>query len=107
MFQIVDKRSSGKTSRLFLLAKENNGIVVCKNPSQMREKAYAYGIIGIDFISYQDYPKVMAANKTQPVYIDELSLFWKYCDPNFAGYSESWEEEGKDESNPFSPHART
>lgn len=105
MFQIIDKRSSGKTSRLFLLAKENNGIVVCKNPKLMREKAHRYGIVGIDFISYADYPKVMATNKNKPVYIDELSVFWKYCDPNFAGYSESKEEVNENESNPFSTHS--
>jgi DNA polymerase elongation subunit (family B) len=91
MYQIIDDRASGKTSRLFLLAKENNGIVVCRNPKGMRDKALAYGIVGIDFISYQDYPKIMATNKTQPVFIDELSSFWKYCDPHFSGYTESKE----------------
>lgn len=92
MKQIIDDRSTGKTSRLFLLAKEEKGIIVCRNPAAMREKAIGYGIVGIDFISYKDYPKVMAANIDKPVFIDELSAFWKYCDPNFAGYSESWEE---------------
>ena len=91
MYQIIDDRASGKTSRLFLLAKENNGIVVCHNPKSMRDKALAYGIVGIDFISYQDYPKIMATNKTHPVFIDELSSFWKYCDPHFSGYTESKE----------------
>ena len=89
MKQIIDDRSTGKTSRLFLLAKESKGIIVCKNPDAMREKAIGYGIVGIDFISYKDYPTVMAANIGKPVFIDELSAFWKYCDPNFAGYSET------------------
>lgn len=35
MYRIIDGRASGKTSRLLLLAKENNGIVVCANPSAM------------------------------------------------------------------------
>ena len=39
MYRIIDKRSSGKTSRLMLLAKENNGIIVCRNPKAMEEKA--------------------------------------------------------------------
>ena len=89
MKQIIDDRSTGKTSRLFLLAKESKGIIVCKNPAAMREKAIGYGIVGIDFISYKDYPKVMAANIDKPVFIDELSAFLKYCDPNFEGYSET------------------
>lgn len=92
MFQIIDKRASGKTSRLFLLAKETGGIVVCKDPAVMRDKAYRYGIVGVDFIGYKDYLNTLGQEKDQPVYIDELSLFWKYCDANFSGYSESIEQ---------------
>ena len=57
MYRIIDGRSTGKTSRLLLLAKENNGIVVCAYPEWMKEKAYKYGLVGIDFISY-DYQTV-------------------------------------------------
>ena len=32
MYKIIDKRGTGKTLRLMLLAKENNGIVVCSSP---------------------------------------------------------------------------
>ena len=31
MYRIIDERGSGKTGRLFLLAKENNGIIACKS----------------------------------------------------------------------------
>ena len=31
MYRIIDGRATGKTSRLMLLAKENDGIVVCKD----------------------------------------------------------------------------
>ena len=93
MFQIIDKRASGKTSRLLLLAKESNGIVVCHSPYMMQEKAYAYGIVGIDFMSYDEYIIFQRTNSSdkRPVYIDELSMFLKYIDPNLAGYSESVE----------------
>lgn len=40
-----------------LLAKENNGYYVCSDPYSMREKAKAYGITNINFISYEDYIK--------------------------------------------------
>lgn len=93
MYQIIDKRANGKTSRLLLLAKENNGIVVCRAPHLMKEKAYNYGIVGIDFMSYDEYVlfQRMNTDNSKPIYIDELSLFLKYVDPNLAGYSESVE----------------
>ena len=53
MYTIIDKRGTGKTSRLLLLAKENNGIIICQNPPLMQKKAYGYGITGIDFMSYE------------------------------------------------------
>ena len=43
MYRIIDGRGTGKTSRLMLLAKENNGVIVCANPQKMREKAEVYG----------------------------------------------------------------
>jgi hypothetical protein len=39
MYRIIDGRGTGKTSRLLLLAKEHDGIVVCAYPEWMREKA--------------------------------------------------------------------
>ena len=92
MKQIFDDRSSGKTSRLILLAKEAGGIVVCRHPAAMKEKAIGYGITGVDFVSYQDYLDFILSNE-KPVFIDELSSFWKYFDPNFIGYTETKEEQ--------------
>ena len=54
MYRIIDGRGTGKTSRLFLLAKEAGIPIICQCPQDMREKAYSYGITGIDFISYQE-----------------------------------------------------
>mgnify|MGYP006974612434 CR=1 FL=1 len=54
MYRIIDSRSSGKTSRLMLLAKETGSVIACMNPSAMRQKAHAYGITGVQFISYSD-----------------------------------------------------
>lgn len=55
MYRIIDKRGTGKTSRLILLAKEKNAIIACSNPNTMRIKSEGYGISGINFISYHDY----------------------------------------------------
>lgn len=78
MYRIIDSRGSGKTSRLMLLAKENDVAIACSNPAAMRQKAYAYGITGIDFISYNDLIDGWDGN----VFIDEIEVFVKY----FLGY---------------------
>ena len=93
MYRIIDGRGTGKTSRLLLLAKENNGIVVCKNPDHMREKAYAYGLTGIDFISYQDFDRDVSESYesgntySKPVFIDELDNYLKHLQFNIQGYT--------------------
>lgn len=93
MYRIIDKKSSGKTSRLLLLAKENDGIVVCKNPEHMREKAYAYGLTGIDFISYKDFDRDVSegyeagTSYNKPVFIDELDNYLEHLQFNIIGYT--------------------
>lgn len=93
MYRIIDKRCSGKTSRLLLLAKENNGIVVCRNPERMREKAYGYGLTGIDFVSYEDFDYDVSNSHSsgqgygKPVYIDELDAYLRYLNYDIQGYT--------------------
>lgn len=90
MYRIIDSRSSGKTSRLMLLAKENNAAIACSNPSAMRTKAYSYGITGIDFIPYSD---LFEGKYEGNVLIDELDLFVRYfIDANLIGYSLTHED---------------
>ena len=85
MYRIIDKKCSGKTSRLLLLAKENNGVVICSNPDKMREKAYAYGITGIEFISYSE---LFNGEYEGKVMIDELEMFVQhYIDCKLTGYT--------------------
>lgn len=89
MYRIIDNRATGKTSRLMLLAKENNGIIVCKDPGIMRDKAYGYGITGIDFISYREF---FHSHPTRPCYIDEIDLFLNSINMNVDGYTISNED---------------
>jgi hypothetical protein len=35
MYRIIDKRGSGKTGRLFLIAKDTGATIVCSNPRMM------------------------------------------------------------------------
>lgn len=76
MYRIIDTRGSGKTSRLMFLAKENNVAIACSNPMAMKQKAYAYGIMGIDFISYDD---LLENGWNDDIFIDELEVFVQYC----------------------------
>ena len=90
MYRIIDNRATGKTSRLMLLAKENNGIIVCKDPKAMRDKAYSYGIVGIDFISYSEFEFTHRFNK--PVFIDEIDLLLAQKNREIQGYTISNED---------------
>ena len=85
MYSIIDSRSSGKTSRLMLLAKETNSAIACYNPPAMRQKAYAYGITGIEFIPYSD---LFNGYYDGNVLIDELEHFvTEFIDAKITGYS--------------------
>jgi hypothetical protein len=77
MYRFIDGRSTGKTSRLMLLAKETNGTIVCNNPRAMKEKAYAYGIVGIEFISYGEFLQLRGTDIGN-YYIDELEAYIEY-----------------------------
>lgn len=88
MYKIIDDRGTGKTSRLMLLAKEHNGIVVCGKPERMIEKAYTYGLNDIQFVSYTDYLKDPNCYD-KPVFIDELDTFLKILNSEIVGYTVS------------------
>lgn len=90
MYQIIDKRGTGKTSRLMLLAQEAHGIFVCANPQIMKEKAEKYGFHNFEIVSYQDFLK-QNYEFNKMVFIDELELFVKSIGNNFHGYSISLE----------------
>lgn len=77
MYRIIDSRGSGKTSRLLLLAKETGATVVCSNPQAMREKSYAYGITGINFLSYHE--ALYSEGCVEDFLIDEIELFTQYA----------------------------
>ena len=92
MYRILDTRGSGKTSRLMLLVKENNGILVCADPHSMRVKAHAYGLTGFDIISYNDF-KNREYDTTKPCFIDELENYVRFINQGtyIGGYTLSVE----------------
>ena len=87
MYRIIDDRGSGKTGRLMLLAKETGSKIACNNPGAMRQKAYSYGITGIDFIPYSDLFNG-TIDPDDKIMIDELEVFVKgYVDGQLTGYT--------------------
>ena len=97
MYRIIEGRGTGKTSRLMLLAKETNGTIVCNNPAAMEQKARAYGMVGINFISYGDFLR-SRGEELNNYYIDEAEAFISYVAAvsagrgTFSGYTLSNED---------------
>ena len=108
MERIISGRGTGKTRRLMEEAIQHNGIFVCQNALHMKEKANAYGLHGLQVMSYRDFideitehPLSYSQDATikgfkdeggRPVYIDELEGFVQYiCLNRFVGYSLSLE----------------
>ena len=92
MYRIIEGRGTGKTSRLMLLAKEQGAKIACGNPHAMRQKAYAYGITGIEFIPYSDLFNG-AVDPDEKIMIDELeSLIRMFIDGKLVGYTLSNED---------------
>ena len=93
MIRIIDERGTGKTSQLMFFAKEYNAIFVCSNPLAMKTKARAYGIDGIDFVSYNDFIHNYDPD-IQSYVVDELEDFIKSIfssGPQLIGYTLSEE----------------
>lgn len=86
MYRIIDKRGSGKTSRLMLLAKETGATIVCANPHAFEAKAKAYGIEGLTFISYSDMYDVKYDCGQTKLLIDEIDGLLQAWDDNIIGY---------------------
>lgn len=94
MYRIIDDRGTGKTSRLMLIAKENNALFVCSNPDAMRYKAKAYGIDGIEFISYGEFFHDYRGQRNVKYVIDELENFLRstmFYSTELIGYTLSVE----------------
>ena len=79
MYRIIEESGTGKTSRLMLLAKENDAVFVCNNPNAMEYKASKYGITGIHFISYGDFYTHRRDYENKKYVIDELEHFLDTC----------------------------
>ena len=85
MYRIIDSRRKKKKKRKMQKAKETDATIACINPNAMRQKAYSYGITGIEFISYS---QLFNGEYEGDVMIDELESFVQnYIDCSLKGYS--------------------
>lgn len=83
---IVGTNSSGKTRKMLEEASESGAIVVCKNPYSMANKANAYGIFNLEFVSYEDFLETNFYN--EKIAIDELGDFMSACfDVDFDAFT--------------------
>lgn len=82
MFIISGGRGTGKTKALLERAKAEGGIVVCRDPDKMRERAHRYGIVGLDIVGYND---LYVDGK--PVYIHDINKFIEHNMPEAKGYT--------------------
>lgn len=85
MTKIISGRGTGKTQKLLLLAQENDGVVVCLSPKAMKEKAYNYGIMGVAYMSYEDFSFDYYFDC--PVYIDDVDAFLSFKNKDIKGFS--------------------
>ena len=92
MYRVIDKRGSGKTGRLFLIAKDTGATIVCSNPAMMQDKALRYGFKDLNFMSYADFVNCYKGRGySQKFLIDEIESLVK-CLGNVIGYSLSEDE---------------
>ena len=93
---IVGGRSQGKTRKLLEYAKENNAIVICKNPYAMEQKAKAYGIIGLRFIGYDRFAEKyeeQTLEEDEKYVIDEITEFFnRFFHTTCIGFTQTEED---------------
>lgn len=85
MFVVSGGRGTGKTKALLERVKSQNAILVCENTMEMRERAYGYGITGLNLMSYKDFNALEKVE--EPVYIHNINKYISYGNRNVKGYS--------------------
>ena len=87
MFIISGGRGTGKTKALLEKVKAEDAIIVCKDTIEMRERAYMYGITGLNIINYEEYCRTPSEQLGKNVYIHNVNDLLKIINPNTKGYS--------------------
>ena len=92
MFIISGGRGTGKTKTLLQKAADEGATIACADPTTMRERAYKYGITGLNIISYEDVAifKVAYPDKPAVLYIHDINKFLETQFSAVSGYSLSF-----------------
>ena len=93
MNRIIDKRGTGKTTRLLALAKQASAVIVCSRPEYIQRlaKIYDMDISNIDIISYHQYNSKYYDYSNRKILIDEIDGFLQTLSGECIGYSISIE----------------
>lgn len=87
MFVVSGGRGIGKTRTLLERVKSEDAIVVCEDTIEMRERAYSYGITGLNLITYEEYCKLDSQTIGKPVYIVDTNKLLLHINSNTKGYT--------------------
>jgi hypothetical protein len=87
MFILSGGHGIGKTRTLLERVKAEDGIIVCDNTIEMRERAYSYGITGLNILSYDELYECKVDRYDKNIYIHDINKFIKYSFPEVKGYS--------------------
>ena len=96
MIKIIGPRGTGKTTKLFELARENNAMILTSNSRAMKEKARSRGYNDIEIIGYGDLDSDnFSLNKN--VFVDNADdvlncLINKFYSIKVIGYSATIDE---------------
>ena len=84
MINIIGPRGSGKTTRLFKIAKENDGIILTFNSRALREKAKSLGYKDLEIIGFGDLDRDNFS-LGKDVYVDNIDYVCNYLLNKFYG----------------------
>ena len=87
MFIISGGKGIGKTKALIERVKAEDGIIVCEDTIAMRERAYSYGITGLNIISYDELYACKVEKYDRPIYIHDINKFVMHNFPEVRGHS--------------------
>ena len=87
MFVVSGGRGTGKTRALLERVKSEDAILVCEDTMHMRERAYQYGIVGLNLITYEEYCQCSSDELDKPVYIHDINKLLKRINNQTKGYS--------------------
>lgn len=84
MFIVSGGRGTGKTRALLEKVQDEGAVLVCEDPTKMREYAQKYDITGLEVICYEEF---RGTSSDRPVYIHNINKYLKYLDSKVQGYS--------------------